>query len=248
MINFKDKKILVTGASSGIGRQIAVRLSELGASVALIARDEARLKQTLSMMKEPAKHKIFAYDLQDIDGIAQLVSDCVKFDGVKFNGCVHAAGIPAIYPIKILDYTAFEKAFKINAYSFIELVKQVAKKQNSNDNASAVFLSSILTKTATKGQLPYIISKGSLDIAAKAISNELLKRNFRINTVITGAVMTKMVEETDTYRTLSNEARTPPENFKILSADEAANMVLFLLSDSARYVVGENYFIDGGYF
>ena len=251
MINFKDKKILVTGASSGIGRQIALRLSELGASVALIARDEARLKQTLSMMKEPAKHKIFAYDLQDIDGIAQLVSDCVKFDGVKFNGCVHAAGVPSIYPFKLLDCTTNEKIFKINAFSGLEIVKQLSKKQNSDDGASVVFFSSIVTKMFLKGQIAYIISKASLDAIAKPLSLELVKRKMRINTVIVGGVLTQMVKDTQIFRDLKNDEKDPyttSDICRLLEPQEVANTAIFLLSDAARYIVGENYFIDGGNF
>ena len=251
MINFKDKKILVTGASSGIGRQIAVRLSELGASVALVARDEARLKQTLSMMREPAKHKIFAYDLQDIEGIVQLVSDCVKFDGVKFNGCVHAAGVPSIYPFKLLDHATNEKIFKINAFSGLEIVKQLSKKQNSDDGASVVFFSSIVTKMFLKGQIAYIISKASLDAIAKPLSLELVKRKMRINTVIVGGVLTQMVKDTQIFRDLKNDEKDPyttSDICRLLEPQEVANTAIFLLSDAARYIVGENYFIDGGNF
>ena len=247
MMNFKNKKILVTGASSGIGRQIAIQLSELGAIVVLVGRDEARLNESLNLMANPSVHKAFVYDLQNIDDIMNFVKDALA-DGVKFDGLVHAAGVPAIYPIKVLDYEIFEKAFKINAYSFIELIKQISKKQNSNDNVSAVFISSVLTKTAAKGQLPYIVSKGAFNVAAKSISNELSKRNFRLNTIITGAVMTKMVKETDAYRMLRDEIQILPDSFKILSANEVASMTIFLLSDSARYIIGENYFMDGGYF
>ena len=251
MMNFKNKKILVTGASSGIGRQIAIQLSELGASVVLIARDEVRLKETLSMMKESTKHKIFIYDLQNVDGIEELISKCVGFDGIKFDGCVHAAGIASIYPFKMLNYETNEKIFKVNTSSALEIVRHLSKKMNSNDGASVVFFSSILTKIFSKGQIPYIISKASLDAIAKPLSLELSKRKIRINTIIVGGVLTKMVKDTQVFRDLKDHEKDPYTTSDIcraLEPCEVSSMAIFLLSDAARYIVGENYFIDGGNF
>ena len=251
MMNFKNKKILVTGASSGIGRQIAIQLSELGASVVLIARDEVRLKETLSMMKESTKHKIFIYDLQNVDGIEELISKCVSCDGIKFDGCVHAAGIASIYPFKMLNYETNEKIFKVNTSSALEIVRHLSKKMNSNDGASVVFFSSILTKIFSKGQIPYIISKASLDAIAKPLSLELSKRKIRINTIIVGGVLTKMVKDTQVFRDLKDHEKDPYTTSDIcraLEPCEVSSMAIFLLSDAARYIVGENYFIDGGNF
>lgn len=251
MMNFKNKKILVTGASSGIGRQIAIQLSELGAKLVLIARDRARLEETLSMMKEPTKHIAFAYDLQEIDGIANLVSSCVAIDGLKFDGLVHAAGIPSIYPFKMLDYKTNEKVFKINTFSGLEIVRHLSKKSNSNDSTAIVFFSSIVVDMFLKGQISYIISKATLDAIAKPLSLELAKRNIRINTIIVGGVLTKMVKDTQIFRDLKNNETDPYTTSNIcrfLKPEEVANMVIFLLNDAARYIVGENYFIDGGNF
>ncbi len=254
MITFNNKKILVTGASSGLGREVAIHLSELGAKVVLVARDENRLKETISLMKQPETHKYFCYDLEDIDNISTLISSCVEYDNIKFDGFVHCAGIPAIYPLKVLDYKKFEKVFKINTYSYLEIVKHISKKQNSNDGASIVFLSSCLTKYVKKAQIPYIMSKVSADSISKTLSLELIKRNIRVNSVLVGGVLTKMAEDTKKYRELTNDVEKTnlvehySVTFKLLSTKEVSNMVIFLLSNSAKYIVGENYFIDGGYF
>lgn len=251
MMNFKNKKILVTGASSGIGRQIAIQLSELGASVVLIARDEIRLKETLSMMKESTKHKIFIYDLQNVDGIEELISKCVSCDEIKFDGCVHAAGIASIYPFKMLNYETNEKIFKVNTSSALEIVRHLSKKMNSNDGASVIFFSSIATKIFLKGQISYIISKASLDVIAKPLSLELVKKGLRINTLIVGGVKTQMANFTRPLRELRNGDKDPytiSGICRMLEPHEVANMTIFLLSDVARYIVGENYFIDGGNF
>ncbi|MCT7582052.1 SDR family oxidoreductase [Aliarcobacter butzleri] len=254
MISFKNKKILVTGASSGIGREVAIHLSELEAKVVLIARDEDRLKETISLMKEPKKHKYFLYDLENIDDISTLVTNCVEYDNIKFDGFIHCAGVPALLPLKVLDYKKFEKVFKINTYSYLEIIKYLSKKQNSNDEASIIFLSSIIEKYPKKAQIPYVMSKVSADNISKAISLELQKRKIRVNGILVGSVETKMVEDTEKYRELTSDLEKTnsiehySSIFKLLSTREVSNMVMFLLSDSARYIVGENYFIDGGYF
>lgn len=253
MISFKNKKILVTGASSGIGREISIHLSELGAKVVLIARDKNNLEETISLMKQPENHKYFSYDLEDIDNISILISNCIQYDNIKFDGFVHCAGIPAIVPLKILDYQKFEKVFKINTYSYLEIIKHITKKQNSNDETSIVFLSSIFEEYPKKAQIPYIMSKVSASNISKAISLELEKRKVRVNSVLVGSVLTKMVEDTERYRLLNNDIektneRKHKQTCKILSTREVSNMVMFLMSDSARYIIGENYFIDGGIF
>ncbi|MGJ0302731.1 SDR family oxidoreductase [Aliarcobacter cryaerophilus] len=252
MISFKNKKILVTGASSGIGREVAIHLSELEAKVVLIARDEDRLKETISLMKEPKKHKYFCYDLENIDDISTLVTNCVGYNNLKFDGFVHCAGVPAIYPLKVLDYKKFEKVFKINTYSYLEIIKHLSKKQNSNDEVGIVYLSSLLK--SKKAQMTYIISKVSADAIAKTLSLELIKRRIRVNSILIGSSATKMIEDTEKYRELTSDLEKTnsiehySSIFKLLSTREVSNMVMFLLSDSAKYIIGENYFIDGGYF
>ncbi len=249
MITFENKKILITGASSGIGREIAIHLSQLGAKVVLIARDENRLKETLNLMQQPENHKYFSYDLEDIDNIHRLVTNCVEYDNIKFDAFVHCAGVPAVIPLKVLDYKKFEKVLKINTYSYLELIKHLSKKQNSNEESAVVYLSSIMTKYPTSSQISYLMSKASAESISKTISIELLKRKIRINTIIVGAVLTDMVKETEKFRSLKFNTKNMLSNInKTLEPKEVSNMAIFLLSDSAKYIVGENYFIDGGYF
>ncbi|MFW3341644.1 SDR family oxidoreductase [Aliarcobacter butzleri] len=250
MITFKDKKILVTGASSGLGREVAIHLSELGAKVVLIARDEERLKETISLMKQTEIHKYFLYDLENIEDISTLVTNCVEYDNVKFDGFVHCAGIPAIYPLKVLDYKKFEKVFKINTYSYLEIIKHLSKKQNLNDEASIVFISSLTTKILAKGEIAYMMSKVSAENIAKVLSAELIKRKIRVNNVVSGAIQTTMLENTESTRLLNTDSYTEENDtlYKILSPREVSNLILFLLSDSAKYIIGENYLIGGGDF
>lgn len=250
MSEFSGKKILVTGASSGIGREVSIHLSMLGAKVVLIARDEYRLKETISLMSKSNKHKYFVYDLENINDISKLISLSVSFDGLKFDGMVYAAGVPAIYPLEILDYEKLEKTFKTNTFSYLETIKHISKKQNSNDNASIVYLSSILTKSYSKSQSAYIMSKTASVSLSKTLSHELIKRKIRINSVTVDSVKTKMVLQTQNIRKLNNEKDTEKldDFMKLLDPKEVSNMIIFLLSNKAKYIVGEDYYIDGGTF
>lgn len=249
MITFAGKKILVTGASSGIGREVSIQLAELGAKVTLIARDETRLIETISLMKGKG-HKYFSYDISNIDGIKELITKTVTCDNTKIDGYIHCAGIVDIYPLKVIDYKKFENIMKINTYSYLEIIKYLSKKQFSNEQASIVFVSAIMTKVPKKGQATYIASKAAGDSISKVLSLELIRRKIRINSVLVGSVMTKMVEDTHKYRQLSteNEKNNYSPVHKTLSSREVSNMIMFLVSDSSKYIIGESYNIDGGYF
>ena len=138
----------------------------------------------------------------------------------------------------------------INSYSYLEIIKHFSKKNISNDYSSIVFISSILTKLPKKAQTLYVASKAASDSMSKVLSQELFKRNIRINSVLVGGVLTEMVENTEIFRMLGNESVAEDYNtvYKTLSTQEVSNMVLFLMSESAKYIIGESYHIDGGYF
>lgn len=249
MISLNGKKILVTGASSGIGREISIHLSELGAIVVMVARDEIKLNETLLKMSGIG-HKYFSYNLENIDEIQIMISKFVEYDNIKLDGFIHCAGIPSVYPLKVIDYSKYKKTLDINTYSYLEIIKYFSRKNISNDNSSIILISSILTKTPKKGQALYIASKSAAESMAKVLSLELLRRKIRINNILVGSVLTKMVEDTEKYRLLAID--TAPEDYnpvcKVLSTREISNMAMFLISDSAKYIIGENYYMDGGYF
>lgn len=249
MISFKTKKIVVTGASSGIGREIAIHLSELGAKVVLIARDTTNLKETLSMMQGNG-HKYISFDLENIDAIAGLVAECIEYDGVKLDGFVHCAGIVDIYPLRVIDKKKFDRIMDINSYSYLEFVKHFSKKYFSNESASIVYTSAMMTKMPKKGQATYIASKVVGQSVSKVLSLELIKRKIRINSILVGSVVTTMVKDTEGLRLLAGENAVQAYNpiNKTLNTREVSSMVMYLLSESSKYIIGEEYYIDGGYF
>ena len=122
--SLEGKTILITGASSGIGRQCAIDCSKMGAKVVLVARNQERLDETLSLM-EGERHRAYSYDLSNLDGIQDFVSTAVADNG-KFDGFVHAAGVEMTKPVKLLTPEDYEDIFRVNTLSGFEFARQLA--------------------------------------------------------------------------------------------------------------------------
>ena len=249
MINPMDlsgKKYIVTGASSGVGRQTCITLSQLGADVTLIARNEENLRKTISMM-EPGAHDYYSYDLTDVDGIEALVNNAAAKCG-KYNGLVHCAGIAPIVPISMSKYSFIKELMDLNFFSFVELARVMSKKKNSIEGASFVAVSAAASKIADKAKLGYISTKGALDSAVRAFAVELgLSRKLRFNTVNPGWVRTDMYEGSiETVGQERMDKMLSHHIFGILQPVEVANVIAFLLSDAASKITGQNIFVDSG--
>lgn len=129
--SLENKTILITGASSGIGRQCAIDCSKMGARVILVARNVDRLRDTITEMDGDC-HTYYEYDLNDIDGIKNLSTSIVAENG-KLDGLVHAAGLEVTKPVKLLTSTDYEKLFRVNALAGFELVRHLTSLKNFNN-------------------------------------------------------------------------------------------------------------------
>ncbi len=250
MINPMDltgKHIVVTGASSGLGRQTCITLSELGAKVSLIARNEEKLNESIAMM-EGIGHVVFPFDVTKIEDIENLVKMIVEKNG-KINGLVHAAGIGTVKPLSMSKYDFFLNMMNTNFFAFVEMVRIIGKKKYSDDNCSIVALSSAGTIKVDKGKEAYVATKGALDSVAKQMALELGEsRKIRVNTIKPGWVKTDMyygfIEE------FGQERMDEILSTSFLGAAEPvdiANLLAFLLSDASKMITGQNIVIDGGW-
>ena len=250
MINPMDltgKHFLVTGASSGLGRQTCITLSQLGARISLLARNEEHLKQTISQM-EGVNHLVFPFDVSHIEEIEDLIQTIVCDNG-RINGFVHAAGIGTIKPLSMTKYDFMKKMMDIHLFSFVEFIRIIGKKKYSEDGTSVVAVSSGATFSSDKGKVAYVASKGALDRVVKPIAIELgVNRKFRVNTINPGWIKTDMyydfIEEFGQKRMEEDLAGS------FLGASEPidiANLIAFLLSDASRMITGQNIVIDGGW-
>lgn len=243
-LDLSGKKILITGASSGIGRATSVYLSKLGATLILVARNEERLSETLSLL-EGNNHKCLTVDFSEVDDLDGLFNKAIE-DGIKLEGLVHCAGIAQVLPVKMLTRERMLKEMNVNYFTFIELVRQFSKIKYSH-GGSIVGISSIAGHKAEKCQTNYSASKAAMDIATQALSLELAEKKIRINTILPGVIQTEMVERSKNFGFDMNDIKSK-QVLGVGQPEDVAAMVAFLVSDMSRLITGRKFFVDGGRF
>lgn len=242
IFDFSGENFVVTGASSGMGRQVAIELAEAGANVLAIARNEARLQELQAQF--PDNIFIASLDVCDSEKMENAIKDFVAVKG-KLQGGVHAAGITDITPLKLYDKDKASQIMDINFWAGIDFMQYTAKKRVSHDGASFVIFSSVYALSSPKGMFVYSAAKAGINIAIKSISKEISKRKQRINAIMPGWVKTEM---TDELGIISNKSEIiANELLGIGTPSDVTGMVLFLLSDRGRWITGSNIAVDGGY-
>lgn len=244
--SIEGKKILITGASSGIGRQCAIDCSKMGAIVALIGRDENKLQETLSQM-EGDGHLACPVDLNQLEDIKPLVQEVVFKIG-PLDGFIHSAGIEKTLPVKSLKPTDYEEIIRVNTLSAFEFVRYFSGSKNFNQGGSIVLISSITSVIGRAGVSAYAASKGAIISAVKSMAIEYSKRGVRINAISPGTVLTPLMEN---YLSQLDEEKRQ-ERIKgfplgLGKTTDISNACIYLLSDASRWVTGQNLIIDGGY-
>ncbi|MBW9332831.1 SDR family oxidoreductase [Herbaspirillum sp. RU 5E] len=235
---------LVTGASSGIGRETALRLSQHG-PLLLHGRDVARLEETRVRCQHPERHHLWPHDLADLAGIERSLVQLLAAQGLQVARFVHCAGVLQVGPLRLLDRGAIERTMNVNFLSAVEITRLlVRKKINEKALNGVVFVSSTASQFGAKGFGIYCASKSALDGYMRALAVELAPA-VRVNAVLPGAVRTAMTEHMfEDADVLERMQRDYP-----LGVGEQADIaaaVNFLLSDEARWVTGQQLVVDGG--
>lgn len=237
----EGKTILVTGASSGIGRQIAISCSKMGAKIVLNARNEERLHETLSQM-DGEGHQIIIGDVTSQIDIQSLVQ---SLDVI--NGMALCAGMAINLPVQFCDREHMDKLFNLNFFSTVELMRLIYKKKKINKYGSIVFIDSVggMTRFAPGGAI-YGATKAALSSYAKFCAREFSARKIRVNCVCPGMIETPLIHRgTLTEEQLQEDAKRYPCG-RYGQPEDVANGVIYLLSDASSWVTGTDLFIDGG--
>jgi len=247
MIDLRNRAIMITGASSGIGRQCAITCSQLGATLALVGRDPTRLAETRGLLQGDAHH-VVQQDVTDYAVLGSMVANIVAKLG-PLSGFVHSAGISLRLPLKQMRPEHFEQTLAVNVISAFELAKYVQQKANlAAEKASIVFIASIMGQLGQPAKIAYCASKAALVNGARALALELAPRHIRVNCISPGVVKTKMYE--------SLAEKLPEDAAKSIldahplglgEASDVANAVAFLLGDVSRWITGTELIVDGGY-
>ncbi len=250
-IQMNGKHILVTGATSGIGKSTAVLLSRLGARVAIAGRREERLKETLSAM-EGEGHSMHVLDVSLLDELEGRVKEMVAQYG-KFDGYVHSAGTVNNLPLKNYTPARLDQIMRTNFSSYFEMVRVLSKKGRFNEGMSIVGVSSISAYVGASAQAAYGASKAAMNGAMRCLARELAEKGIRLNNVLPAGTNTEMYQE---YLALRGEmkggdgtpAKSAGRNYLGMNEPEdVANAIIFLLSPASRQITGVELPVDGGY-
>lgn len=244
-IDFENKWIIVTGASSGIGRGIARALASCNANLILVGRNEGTLAETAENI--PAeKVKLLVADLSITESIIPAVKDLIAEVGCIYGFC-HSAGIIDIRPIKVMTPASMLQQFDVNLVAGTEIVRALSKKGAMEEQGSIVFISSISAHIGAAGHTAYCATKGAVSAAVRAMAVELAEKNIRVNSVSPGFVRTPMTDKHSKLTATQMDAIVADHPLGVGTVEDVARAVIFLLYPENKWITGADMLVDGGY-
>ena len=236
----RGKTILVTGASSGIGRGIAIACSKMGAKVLITGRSESRLNETLSSLAT-GEHDRFMCDLTDQHELVEMVSALPNLDGV-----VHCAGIGQRVLCKQLSKDDVETVMSTNFEGPVLLQTELLRQKKISKGASIVFIASIASYFPSVGNSIYSASKGAIISYANCLALELAPRKIRVNCISPAMVWTDLIlkDGIEEEQLKEDEQRYPLKRYG--TPEDIANLAIYMLSDASTWMTGSNVKISGG--
>jgi len=245
--DLRGKNIIVSGGSSGIGRQCALECSKAGARVHVLGRDEARLEEVFCQMSGEGNSR-HSLDMRDTEQFLAVVDGIVKSFG-KITGFIHSAGYQITSPVKAMSASQYRDIFLVNTISGFELGRIISMKKNHvTGELSIIFIAGGISVIGVTALTAYGASKAGLVGGARAMAVELAPRKICVNCVSPGYIVdTNMLGDLD--QTLSEEELSRLSQGYPLGlghTGEISAMCAYLLSDKARWITGQNIVVDGG--
>ncbi|NEW84005.1 MAG: SDR family oxidoreductase [Mariniphaga sp.] len=236
--SLKGKTILVTGASSGIGKAVAIECSKSGAQLVITGRNEERLTETYHLLTG-GNHLMITTDLSGSKGLDVLLTGLPSL-----NGVVHCAGIIKRLPLKFIKEEKLEELMGINFYVPALLTQQLYKRKLLKEAASIVFISSVASSFASIGNIMYMASKGAINSYMKGIAFELSSSGIRANAIQPGMIKTNLSSALSDEELAIDMDRYPLGRYG--KPEEVAYAAIYLLSDATLWMTGSILTIDGG--
>jgi len=244
------RAILVTGASSGIGRACAIEAAREGATVALIGRDTARLEEARAACTAAGggSHLAISLDLCDLPRVPEALDTIVSRLG-PLAGLVHAAGVSLTLPLATTTPADLDLLLAINVTAALHLTGLAVKRQRwAAEGGSIVFIASVMGLVGEAGKAAYACSKGAILAGARSLAVELAPRHIRVNAISPGVVQTPLLDRAAYARSAELLAAVADRHLLGLGKpDDVAHAASFLLSAKARWITGTNLVVDGGY-
>lgn len=245
-MSLSGQKILITGASRGIGRACAEQCAAAGATVVLAARDAEALEAVRKGLPGGG-HIIVSADLSRAEECLPDVFSKACADGRKLTGLVHAAGIGPVAPAKTVSMEEMQEIFTVNYFSFMLMVRHFIRK-NVSDGGSIVAISSVAAVAGWQGLSVYSGTKGALNASVRALAVELAGKGFRVNTVMPSNIETEMLRSmTSVLDEAGVEELKKKQPLGFGKPEDVANAVVFLLDPKSKFITGSNLTVDGGY-
>jgi NAD(P)-dependent dehydrogenase (short-subunit alcohol dehydrogenase family) len=242
----RAKRILVTGASSGIGRETAVQLSRCGAELTIMGRDAGRLQATLDLL-DGSGHALAVGELNDAEATAQAVEAVAKSGG-PLHGVFHSAGTSLVLPAKLTKNHHVDDLFGAAVRGALGIARAAGKKNIIAEGGSLLFMSSVSSLRGRAGMVAYSAAKAAVDGMVRALAAELAGRRIRVNSIVSGAVATAMHNEF--VETVNETLVANYRNLHMLGFGDPAdiaNAAVFLMSDASAWITGTGMVVDGGY-
>lgn len=241
------KNILITGASSGIGRAIAIEAAKQGACILLLARDLEKLEECRNTLVRPNKHNIISLDLST-KGFEIKLEEKIKSLG-KIDGFVHAAGISPTHPLKLIKNDDVINCFQLNTFSALFITQLLMKPSIRNTQSfSGVYISSVVSEVGEKGKSLYSMSKSAVVGMAKSLALEYAPKRARFNCISPSVVETPLSQRSY-FRQDENAMKAIISKHPLGygSPEDVAHAAVFLLSEQSKWITGINMPVDGGY-
>ncbi|MDY2942304.1 MAG: SDR family oxidoreductase [Paludibacteraceae bacterium] len=246
-LTISGKTILISGAASGIGRQCAIDFSHAGANLVLLDINEEQLTDTRTLCSPNVKCSCYRCNLTEDSSMAELFQQIIAENGV-IDGFLHCAGIEKTLPYNKFSTNDFAKIFDVNFIGAMNIIKQLSKKSHRGEYLKIVLIASITAIVGRPGVCAYAASKGAIVSAVKTLALEMAPKRININCISPGTILTPLMQNMlDTLTEEQKEERKSGFPLGLGMPTDVANAAMFLLSDGARWITGQNIVVDGGY-